>query len=221
MGMRILPTTSPFGLLHIPVIAPTGSGRAATSLKHCAMPFIAFSERVSLSSIALERPFFSAAERSFAFSPFRRLWLFSSSSAIFKRALFLTPVLSFAIFLDASFAAFAMPKTADAVIRLSLRISCLHHNEVVPVYDLVINPVAQNILYPACLEPLYLIHLLGRVIHNTPREFHPLLVNAVYYLARLKTPLNPYNPGREKRPSLLKKGRLSPVTHKYPAGRAG
>src|SRR3990172_805813 len=157
MGMRILPTTSPFGLLHIPVILPTGSGRAATSLKHCAMPFIAFSERVSLSSIALERPFFSAAERSFAFSPFRRLWLFSSSSAIFKRA----------IFLDASFAAFAMPKTSDACIRLSLRISCLHHNEVVPVYDLVIDPVAQNILYLACLEPLYPIHLLGRIIHNT------------------------------------------------------
>jgi hypothetical protein len=70
-GIRILPTRSPLGRLHMEVTFPTGSGRAATSSSPRAMARMAFSSSVRRSIMAFERPFLRAYSTSFSFSSMR------------------------------------------------------------------------------------------------------------------------------------------------------
>ncbi len=67
-GMRMRPTRMPFGRPHIRTISPTGSGNAAISSRPAAVCSITLSERVSLSSIAADKPAALPASRSFRFT---------------------------------------------------------------------------------------------------------------------------------------------------------
>ncbi len=89
-GIRILPTRSPLGRVHIRITSPTGSGRRATSFRLAAMPRRTESDRVSRSIMAAERPAFLAVRRSSALAFFRAGADRTRASAILSSAEFFT-----------------------------------------------------------------------------------------------------------------------------------
>ena len=104
MGVEIFWSFKPLGRTRSSRILPTGSGNATTSRKPLAIAAMRLSSSLRRSSMADERPDFSAASRSSALADLMASAFFSSAAAIASRHEFFPAVVSWASSRDATLA---------------------------------------------------------------------------------------------------------------------
>src|SRR3990172_6342274 len=96
----------------------------------------------------------------------------------------------------------------------------LQHYKVIPVYDLAVNHITQNLFYLARLEPLYSFYIERRVVYDPPRELHAFRINAVYDVAGVERPIDLHDSGGKQGFSFVDKSEPRPVVNEYTADRA-